>query len=91
MSLGIHFAIGYPPSIVDGHPEGGRVDAISGFGKLPSKLDPMDQAFRSLELPTGLQIETAADSLRFRPPIPVFTAHRVGDVVLEQFGATIAA
>jgi len=93
VSLTIHYAKGHSPVFCNGIPEGGLVDRVSGFTGLPDGARQNHPVIRAAleSAPEGVSIDFSGDSISFQPPIAVVLVHRVGDAVLNQLAATVAA
>lgn len=92
MPLSQHFSTYHPLTFSEGHPQGGRLDRVSGFVDLPPHIggNHPDILAALGDVGSKVTVTIVGDAIEFNPPVPVHVAHRVGDAVLE-LGARVAA
>jgi hypothetical protein len=90
MPLSQHFSTYHPLTFSEGHPQGGRLDRISGFAELPTDIRGDHPDILAALGGVTSEVTFLRDAIEFKPPVPVDVAHRVGDAVLG-LGARVAA
>lgn len=91
MTLSVHFAISHPPHIENGVPQGGLIDMICGFSHIPTEIDEMHPDIIDALGGVCSRVTISSDQISFNPGVPPEVAHSVGDTILDNFGATMAA